>query len=786
MEKLRNVDPSVSRAPLPLDAENLPTVCVLCSHNCGLRVDVKDGRITAIRGDESSPITAGYVCNKAFSIQHYVEHDQRVKHPLRRTADGRFERIGWDTAIAEISEKLTAIRAAHGARAIGLVGIGGQANHMDAPFGIGFLRGLGSKRWFNAFAQEKTQHSLVDQWLFNASPAVMLHADMEQANFMLVLGTNPRISNRGHNANETFQAFAKDPQRRLVVADPRDTETTRLAHVHLRVRPGTDAYLLLGMAATIVSGELADAKFLHEKTTDFEALRQVLAEVDIAEMARRCGIDLKALTDTAAELARAERAAIFYDLGVEQTPFSTLISYLIRVLLTLTGNIGRRGGNVFFETFSPPVLEAERVREPERALASGIPAIRALGNMGMFSPTLCPEEIMIDHPERLRAVIVEGSNPLLSYSDTARWREACDKLDLLVVIDPAMTETAALAHYVLPTPVGYEKWEIANFPKGFPEILVQLRPPVVPGPEEALPEPEIYARLAEAMGLFGAPPAELFDLAPQALQADGAAAFLATAQQRAMEGGKVKDPTNALLFWAYRTVGAQLPAPSLAAVWLLSGLNGMMRTDSVLRTLGDEWRDKSPFEIGAEVFRRILAHPEGVEIARGSADNNLEANINYADKRVHLAPPPMLDEMRRALKTAPAHDPAYPFILGAGLRTRWTANTIHRDPAWRKGQGPHCALHLTPADAQRLGVRNGDSVRVRTRRGALTLPAQIDPKLLDGYVWMPNGFGHVHDTADGQPAAVGGNHNELTDIADRDPFTGVPHHRYVQCQIEPA
>ena len=137
--------------------------------------------------------------------------------------------------------------------------------------------------------------------------------------------------------------------------------------------------------------------------------------------------------------------------------------------------LGRRGGNVFYEAFSPPMLDASRVREPERALASGIPAIRALGNMGMMSPTLCPEEILVDHPERLRAVIVEGANPYLSYSDAARWREARKQLELLVVIDPAMTETARDADYVLPTPVGYEKWEIAGFPKGFPEVFVQLR-----------------------------------------------------------------------------------------------------------------------------------------------------------------------------------------------------------------------------------------------------------------------------------------------------------------------
>jgi anaerobic selenocysteine-containing dehydrogenase len=780
MDATRTVDRSISREPLRLDADDLPTVCVLCSHNCGIRVDVREGKIVDVRADERNPITTGYICNKAVSVPFYVTHGQRLEHPLRRRADGSFERVSWETAIGEIVAKLGAIRERHSPRAIGLVGIGGQGNHMDAPYGLGFLRALGSRRWFNAFAQEKTQHNLMDQWMFDASPATFLHADMKNARFLLVLGTNPRISNRGHNPTESFKHFADDPTRKMVVVDPRETETTRGASRHLRVRPGTDGYLLLGLAAAIVRNELVDYDLVRSRTLGFETLRDALATVDVDEMARRCGIDAAALVDTATDLAKAESAAIFYDLGVEQTPFSTLIAYLIRVLSTLTGNLGRSGGNVFYETLLPPVKEPGRKREPERALVSGIAAIAALGNFAMFSPTLVPEEVMADHPERLRALIVEGSNPFLSFSDTARWREARKQLDLLVVIEPAMTETAAVADYVLPTPVGYEKWEMANFPKGYPEIQVQVRPPVVPALGEALPEPEIYARLAEAMGIFGEPPAELHSLADGALDAEGAAAYLAAAQTHAASEPRIAK--ERMLFWSYRTLGQHLPAPSLAAIWLQCHLNAMLRTASVLRTLGSEWSEKGPFEIGTELFRRILDHPEGVEIARLDPSRNFEDNVSFDGGRVQLAPEAMVAEIRRAATTPPAADPDYPFVLAAGLRTRWTANTIHRDPKWRKGRGPHCALNLSPSDAERLGVREGDRLRVATRRGAVTLPAQIDGKLMPGHVWMPNGFG----MAVGGDTIDGANQNELTDTADRDPFTGIPHHRYVLCRLDRA
>ena len=755
---------------------NLPTVCVLCSHNCGLRVDVVDGRIVEVRADETNPITKGYICNKAFEIDHYVEHGDRVRHPMRRRPDGTFEEIDWDTAITESAAKLVDIRTRHSPRALALVGIGGQGNHMDAPYAMAFLRGTGSRRWFNAFAQEKTQHNLLDQWMFEASPATFLHADTERAKFLLVLGTNPKISNRGHAATDTFKKLAADRTRTVVVADPRETETTRTATRHLRVRPGTDAYLLLGIAAVIVREGLYDASFVAGGTVGFEALRAELAAVDVAQVTARCGLPTGTIEETARGFAAAESAAIFYDLGVEQTPFSTLISYLMRVVLVLTDNLGRPGGCMFLENFLPPMQDPEKVSAPERALASGIPAIRALGNGGMFSPTLVPEEVMLDHPERIRAVIVEGANPLLSYSDTSRWLEARERLDLLVVIDPAMTETARIADYVLPTPVGYEKWETSAFPRGVPEIFMQVRPPVVPAPPDALPEPEIYVRLCEAMRLYSPPPVELEALAPAALTPEGAMAVLGTAQGAAAGG------ENEMLVWAYRTLGRHLPDPSLAAVYFIAHVNAMFRTDSVVRALGPEWEGKMPFELGTELFRRILAHPEGVEIARQRMETHLEDHVGWADGKIRLAPEAMLPEIRRALATEPERDARFPLVMAAGLRTRWTANTIQRDPAWRKGRGPHCTLNLSPGDATSLGVRDGDPVRVSTNRGSLTMPAQIDAKLMAGHVWMPNGFGMV--SSDGM--LQGANQNELTDIADRDPFTGIPHHRYVRCRVERA
>ena len=787
MTEVRTVPPSVSKNPIALNATDLATVCVLCSHNCGIRVDVVDGRITDIRADDRNPITQGYICNKAVTVDRYAHHDQRVQHPMRRREDGTFERISWDIAISEISAKLESLREEHGPRSIGLVGIGGQANHMDAPYASSFLRAIGSRKWFNAYAQEKTQHHLVDSWMFDASPTVFFHPDMENVEFLVVMGTNPRISNRGHNPTETFKALNKNEDVTMVVVDPRETETTRGADRHLRVRPGTDAYLLLGMAAVLVQNELYDAEFVAEHTLGFNEVRDVLARIDVAEMAERSGLTKDEIIETATGMAKSERAAIMFDLGVEQTPFSTLISYLIRLNATLTGNVGRPGGNLFLEAIIPPTLSPGRHSEPERALASGIPAIRALGNFGMFSPTLAPEEVLVDHPERLRALIVEGSNPILSFSDTNAWREAIGRLDLMVVIEPAFTETAQLADYVLPTPCGYEKWELAAFPKRFPEIDIQLRPPVIPGPEEALPEAEIYIRLAEAMGIVEPVPTDLAEIA-KPVTAEARAAFLMTAMGKARELAQAGiNAESQILAWGYRALAHHFDSPVLFAVWAQSQGNAMERHADVIRALGSDWSDKSPFELGEEIFRLTLAHPEGVTIACVDPAENFTKHIGFDDKRVRLAPPEMLGEMERALATEPADDSEYPFVLASGLRTRWTANTIQRDPAWRKARGPHCELNLCPEDAEKVGVEKGDVVRIETRRGAIELPVAIDKKVKPGHCWMPNGFGVEYGIGpEGARERQGANLNEITDSADRDPFTGCPHHRHVHVKLVPA
>src|SRR5262249_9178607 len=188
----------------------------------------------------------------------------------------------------------------------------------------------------------------------------------------------------------------------------------------------------------------------------------------------------------------------------------------------------------------------------------------------------------------------------------------------------------------------------------YPGIHTQVRPPVVPPPPDALTEPEIYVRLAEAMELFGPVPAQLHELAASALEPDGAAAYMLAGQQLA-SGGQTR-----IIVWSYKALGPHLPAPSLSAIWLLCGLNALFRPDSVVRALGAGWEGRAPFELATEIFRRILAHPEGVEVARQRDETNLADHVTFPDGLVRLAPEPLLGELRPPLHPPPLAPPPSP------------------------------------------------------------------------------------------------------------------------------
>src|SRR5262245_43875603 len=528
------------------------TACILCSLNCGIEVQVGgpgNRQLVKIRPDREHPISQGYYCEKAQRLNFYQSGGDRLDTPLRRRPDGSFEAIDWDTAITEVAAKFADIKARYGGDKILYYGGGGQGNHLCGTYGSATLAALGLRYRSNALAQEKTG----EFWVSGRMVGTGTHGDFENCEVAVFIGKNPWQSHGFARARACLREMAKDPKRSIVVIDPRRSETAEKADFHLAIKPGTDAWCLAALVAILVQEDLVRRDWIVEHTTGFEDVEPRFRTIDVPAYAAACGVEEDLLRRVARRVAAAESVSVYEDLGMQMSVHSTLGSWLQRLVWLTTGHFARKGTN-----YIPLPLvaltgasKAERRDAPDdRPKVSPVAGAKII--TGLIPCNVMAEEILADHPNRYRAMLIESGNPLHSVADSQAMLEAMRRLDLLVVIDVALTESAREAHYVLPVPSQFEKVEATYFNLEFPRNAFHLRHPVVPPLPGTLAEPEIHARLVEAMG-------ELTDAdyAPQrAAAAEGRTAFAMAFLGAMASNPRVAKYAPVVL---YRTLGPTLP-----------------------------------------------------------------------------------------------------------------------------------------------------------------------------------------------------------------------------------
>lgn len=732
------------------------TACILCECNCGIVVQLEGRTLSKIRGDKAHPASQGYTCNKALRLDHYQNNRDRLTSPMRRRPDGTYEEIDWDTAISEIAEGFARIRDEYGGDKIFYYGGGGQGNHLGGAYSGAFLKALGSRYRSNALAQEKTGEFWVDAQLYGGHT----RGEFEHAEVSVFIGKNPWMSQSFPRARTVLQDIAKDPQRSMIVIDPVLTDTAKMADFHLRVRPGTDAWCLSALAAVLVQENLCDEPFLAEHVTGVEPVRDALRAVDVDEFARRCGVDAELLRAAARRIAGAASVSVFEDLGVQQAPNSTLCSYLNKMLWILTGNFAKRGGQHLHSSFAPLFAAGGVGRSP----VTGAPIIA-----GLLPSNVVPQEILTDHPDRFRAMIVESSNPAHSIADSNAVRDALGALELVVVIDVAMTETARLAHYVLPAASQFEKPEATFFNLEFPHNTFHLRHPLMTPLPGTLPEPEIWARLVRALGVVD--DAELDPLRRAAR--DGLDAYLG-----AFFGAVGANPAlgRVLPYVLYETLGPTLPdgLAGAAALWGLAQKTAMTYPDAVRRAGHAD---------GNALFTAILEGRSGVTFTEHEYADDWTL-VTHPDRKFVLEIPEMLTELAAlATDRPPLVSDEYPIVLSAGERRAFTANDIIRDPGWRKRDADG-ALRVSVEDAAALGLVDGGRARITTAAGTAEASVEVTDVMLPGHASLPNGFGVDFTAADGEKRVPGVAPNDLTSADWRDAFAGTPWHKHVPARIE--
>lgn len=732
------------------------TACILCECNCGIVVQLDGRTLSKIRGDKAHPASQGYTCNKALRLDHYQNNRSRLTSPMRRRPDGSYEEIDWDTAISEIAAGFSRIRDEYGGDKIFYYGGGGQGNHLGGAYSGAFLKALGSRYRSNALAQEKTGEFWVDAQLYGGHT----RGEFEHAEVSVFIGKNPWMSQSFPRARTVLQDIAKDPQRSMIVIDPVITDTAKLADFHLRVRPGTDAWCLSALAAVLVQENLCDEAFLAEHVTGVEPVRDALRAVDVDDFAQRCGVEAELLRAAARRIASAASVSVFEDLGVQQAPNSTLCSYLNKMLWILTGNFAKRGGQHLHSSFAPLFAAGGVGRSP----VTGAPIIA-----GLLPSNVVPQEILTDHPERFRAMIVESSNPAHSIADSAAVRDALGALELLVVVDVAMTETARLAHYVLPAASQFEKPEATFFNLEFPHNTFHLRHALMTPLPGTLPEPEIWARLVRALGVVD--DVELDPLRRAAR--DGLDAYLG-----AFFSAVGANPSlgRVLPYVLYETLGPALPdgLAGAAALWGLAQKAAMTYPDAVRRAGHAD---------GNALFTAILEGRSGVTFTVHEYEDDWNL-VSHSDRRIAFEIPEMLTELGAlANDRPPLISDDYPIVLSAGERRAFTANDIIRDPGWRK-RDTDGALRVSVEDAAALGLVDGGRARITTAAGSAEASVEVTDVMLPGHASLPNGFGLDFTDANGKQQVPGVAPNNLTSADWRDEFAGTPWHKHVPARIE--
>jgi anaerobic selenocysteine-containing dehydrogenase len=736
------------------------TGCVLCAQNCGLEVEVESNRIIKVKPDKSNVKSEGYFCRKGMNIAYHQHNADRLRYPLKKMGSG-FERISWDQAIEEIAAKLKSIVGQYGPRSFAYMGGGGQGCHFEAAFGVRLMRGLGSQYMYSALAQEFSGAF----WVCGRTHGRQtLHdqPDVNNTDLLLVFGWNGMQSHQIPQAPRQLQRIAKDPDKLLIVVDPRLSETAKIANIHLPIRPGTDALLLKAMIAIILREGWQNKTYLDNFTTGFDQITSFFQNFDARAAVETCRLDYDQVREVS-RLYATRKSSLRYDLGIFMGRHSGLSSYLIVILQAICGRLCVAGGNVI-NGHMVPIGSHTDERNPKiwRTVATN-----SFPVCGSFPPNVMPEEIMSDHSERLRAVLVTGSNPLRSYADTTAYENAFRRLDLLVTAEIAMTETASLSHYVLPSRSGYESWDGTFFPMTYPGIFFQMRRPVVEPEGEPLELGEIHLRLADKLGLIPPIPEGLYQAAQKSH-----AAFAHALMEYVMTEPKA---LQAMPFILGKTLGKAMGSVHLAALW------GMLQ---VMPKSFQENAARAGFQPGAQlgetIFQQIMDHPEGIWVGKVDPENNM-AELKTADGKINLHIPELLDELQNVdaqkEEALLAIDPAFPLVLMAGRHISMNANTLMRDPAWNDGKRA-CTLAMHPDDAAALQLKDGRQVRITTEAGSEEIELEVTDTAQRGHVVMPHGFGLVYNGR-----KYGANVNRLTKNTHRDQF-GTPIHRYVPCRVE--
>jgi len=743
-------------APPVSTANRTHAICRYCAVSCGVFMEIEDGQVKSLIGDKDNPAYHGYTCKKGRDLPAHLYHPERLLQPQRALGGGAFEPVSNAEAIPEIARRLEAIIAEHGPESVALYSGTYALGPPVSMLTDSFMHAIGSRMSFGC--------GTIDQPGKIIAPA--LHGRWRggeiafgEADAWLFLGTNPMVSKLGglptiNPGWHLTRAMKRGIQ--LIVIDPRRTETAKKAKIHLQPRPGEDASILAGMIRIVLAEGLHDQAFVDEYARNLDALREAVEPYTPEVVAERADIAAEDLQEATRLFASAAKAGANAGTGPNMAPRGMLTEYLLSCLITLCGFRPRAGDRVP----NPGVLVP---RGPRRAQA--IPPRPAWGyppllrfhdmtNTACGLPTaILPHEMLKEGKGQVRALICMGGNPMAAWPDQITTRKALESLDLLVVLDPKITQTGKLADFILPPKLvpeipafSYDIEELEGMGPGwgYPLPYAAYKEALIDPPEgsDLIEDWEFFYGVARELGLQltactgrmrieGDPPMRFFPLD--------------------MENRPTTDELFEML-----TTDARIPLSEV-----------------------------KKYEAG-----HVFEVEDAVVLPRDPDDEGF----------LELGDAVMIGQLAHAASDAVEGDSAFPFRL-VNRRQADTLNSQGRDQAKLCRERPHNPLHIHPDDMAALEVEAGTLVTITSRRATIYAFAVPEVELRRGVVSMSHAYGIDVGELDPeskegapQPYSMGGHTGALAsaDLDYIEPFTGIPRmsaipvHIGVASEMDPA
>lgn len=690
--------------------------CNLCEAICGIEITVQADQRLDIRGDKNDPFSRGYICPKAAALQDLHYDKDRLRYPVRRTPHG-WQRIGWDEAFEEVTQNLKRIHAKYGRNSIGTyLGNPTVHNYGAMLFAPGFIRSLHTRNRFSATSVDQLAHHLAAYLMFGHQLLLPV-PDLDRTNFFLILGANPAVSNGsmmtapgvGRRLQEIRQRGGK-----VILIDPRFTETARLADCHLFIRPGTDVLLLLALLHVVFDEGLTAVGPLAAFTKGVDIIGNLVAEFPPEKVASITGIDSSQIRLLAREFAAAESAVCYGRIGVSTQEFGGVCQWLINVLNTVTGNLDRPGGAMFtLPAFDP--LAAPEGLAPRGSFARWHSRVRKLPEFAGELPVVTlAEEILTEGPGQIKALVTSAGNPVLSTPNGRQLDRALAGLEFMVSIDPYINETTRHAHIILPPSSSLER---AHYDLVFHLLAVRnttkFSPALFQPGGETRHDWEIFVELQTRMehdGLFGS----LFGR----VKRNFIKRFFGP--ERILDLG--------LRFGPY---GKLNPFSAGSRIKLSSASSAKSSVSSAVKGL---------------TLRKLKAAPHGIDL--GPLSSCLPGRLRTADKRIELAPEVLVKDVERVkaklLDTASlhaSHNSGGDLLLIGRRQLRSNNSWMHNSQRLVRGR-PQCTILMHPTDAAQRHLRPGQEVLVRSSVGCVEVPIEISEGMMPGVVSIPHGWGH--------------------------------------------